>query len=112
MYNWKQDKLEAVLSEFGPLPEAGQEQLCRFLVPPSGRYQFGMRTTRRVTPSQQRDRLGQIENAANRLLQQLEDPFVKMWLSTANIQTAGRSERAVNAELWTPTIASLILSGH
>jgi hypothetical protein len=98
-YAWKKENLLAVLSEFGPLSEAGQEQLIRCLVLAFGPYQLVAKAEKRITPREQQNQLKAIEKTAERLLQQLDDRFVKMWLATAGVVTADRDEVAVNAEL-------------
>ena len=99
-YSWKEENLHAVLSEFGPLPEAGQEQLCRCLVLALGRYQLASNNTiEHVTAGQQRSQLKEVEKTTKRLLRQIENPFLKMWLAAAGIRTSGRDENAINNEL-------------
>jgi hypothetical protein len=100
-YNWIQEKLEAVLSKFGPLPETGQEQLIRLLIRAFVDYQFVAKTIERVTPSQQRNQLKQVEHATQRLLRHLKSDFVRMSLASAGIQTAGRTGEweAINSDL-------------
>jgi hypothetical protein len=71
IYGLEPKRLATVLSEFGPLPEAGQEQLIRCLVLAFGRYQFSAKTTERVTPGKQRDLLRDVETTSRRLLLQL-----------------------------------------
>jgi len=70
-YSWEPAKLTAVLSQFGRLPEAGQEQLIRCLVLAFGRYQMLAKTVRHVTPSEQRNQLTAVEKTARKLLLQL-----------------------------------------
>jgi hypothetical protein len=98
-YAWKKENLFAVLSEFGPLLKAGQEQLIKCLVLAFNRYQLIAKTKERITPSKQRNRLKAVEAITKRLLQQLDDRFVAMWLATAGVVTADRDKVAVNAEL-------------
>ena len=98
-YTWKKENLIEVLSEFGPLTDAGQEQLITNLVRALGPYQLAATSIGRVTPSQQRDQLKAIEKATKSLLRQLKEPEPKMWLSAAGIRLAGRDEATVNAEL-------------
>jgi hypothetical protein len=98
-YVWKRENLIAVLAEFGPLPEEGQEQLIRCLVLAFAPYQLLAMTKERITPSQQHNRLKAIEKTAKKLLEQLGESAVNMWLSSAGIVTTGRDEAAINAEL-------------
>jgi hypothetical protein len=98
-YTWKKENLIEVLSKFGPLNEAGQEQLIKNLVLALGRYQFAAMTVERVTPSQQRNQLKAIEKDTKSLLRQLKEPEPKMWLSAAGIRLGGRDQATVNAEL-------------
>jgi hypothetical protein len=100
-YGWKTENLAAVLSDFGPLPEVGQEQLIQCLVRAFGRYQHAAKTIQRITPSDQRNQLKAIEQTAKKLLRQLDEIGVKMWLATAGVVTADRDEVVVNAELRT-----------
>ena len=96
---WKEGNLAAVLSEFGPLPEVGQEKLITLLVHGFSNYQTLVFTTERFTPSKQRNRLKAIESTAKKLSRQLKDPAVKLWLSAFRIVTAGNDPAAINAEL-------------
>ena len=96
---WKEENLFAVLSDFGPLPEVGQEQLVRLLVLAFSNYQTLALTIERFTPSEQRKDLKAIEGTAKKLLRQLHDSAVKLRLSSVCIVTAGKDEAAINAEL-------------
>jgi hypothetical protein len=98
-YNWKKENLTEVLSKFGPLNEAGQEQLIKNLVQALGPYQLAVMTVERVTPSQQRNQLKAIKKATNSLLQQLKQAEPKWWLTATGILLTGRDEATVNAEL-------------
>jgi hypothetical protein len=100
-YNWIQEKLDAVLSEFGPLPEVGQEELIRLLIRAFVDYQFVAKTIERVTHSQHRNQLKQVEHATQRLLRHLKSDFVRMSLASAGIQTVGRTGEweAINSDL-------------
>jgi hypothetical protein len=70
-YSWDPAKLASVLSEFGRLPDSGQEQLIRCLVLAMGRYQVLAKRVGRTTPSQLRSRLARIEATAKKLLHQI-----------------------------------------
>jgi hypothetical protein len=70
-FSWKAENLRTALFEFGPLSEAGQEQLIRCLYLAFSPYQLAAKTTKRVTPSEQRKRLSAIETTAQKLLRQL-----------------------------------------
>jgi hypothetical protein len=82
-FSWKAENLRAALVEFGPLSEAGQEQLIRCLYLAFSPYQLAAKTmrraaksheggrTKRVTLSEQRDQLSAIETTAQKLLRQL-----------------------------------------
>jgi hypothetical protein len=107
-YSWQKEKLAAVLSQFGPLPEPGQEQLINCLVLASNRYQFAVQPKERVTPGQQHGQLRGIEKTAQKLLRLLginvksgarERLFATAWLEQVGINMAGRDARLVNAEL-------------
>jgi hypothetical protein len=60
---------------------------------------YQLAKTERVTPSQQRKQLKQIEHATRRLLRHLGNDFIRMSLATAGIQTVGRTEQAINSDL-------------
>jgi hypothetical protein len=99
-YAWDKEKLAAVLSQFGPLPDAGQEQLIRCLYLTFGRYQLAAKTIRRVTPGERQKQLERIEAAARKLLLFLDDgPFPAAWLEQAGVNTHSRNASIVNAEL-------------
>jgi hypothetical protein len=98
-YQLKAENLAAVLSDFGPLPEAEQERLIRCLILAFGQYQFAAKTKERTTPSDQRNQLNAIERTAKTLLHQLGETGVNIWLGTAGVVTADRDEAPVNAEL-------------
>jgi hypothetical protein len=73
-YGWEPTKLTAVLSRFGRLPEAGQEQLICCLVLALGWYQMRAKrakSAQRVTPSNLRNQLAGVEATARKLLLQL-----------------------------------------
>jgi hypothetical protein len=70
-YNWEPDKLAASLTEFGPLPEEGQEQLIRCLVLAYGRYQVLAKSIARIPPSRIRNQLAAIKATIQKLLLQL-----------------------------------------
>jgi hypothetical protein len=96
-YAWKKEVVVTVLSEFGPLPEAGQEQLITWLVHGYGRYQYRAMVVT-FTPSKQRDHLNAIEKTATTLLGRLADSSVKFWLATDGLVTAGSDAVAISAE--------------
>jgi hypothetical protein len=70
-FGWKAKSLATVLSAFGPLSDAGQDQLIGCLYLAFGRNQLAAKTTKRVTPSEQRDQLTAIQTTAQKLLRQL-----------------------------------------
>jgi hypothetical protein len=70
-YCWEPAKLAAVLSQFGRLPEAGQEHLIRCLVQALGQYKILGKNVRRITPSEIRRRLDRVELHARNLLLEL-----------------------------------------
>jgi hypothetical protein len=107
-YSLDKEKLAAAVSQFGPLLEAGQEQLIRCLVLAFGRYQFAAKTIKHVTPGQQHEQLKEIETTARKLLCLLginmnsgtrEHLFATAWLEQAGINIAGMDAHIVNAEL-------------
>ena len=71
LYCWESAKLTAVLSQFGRLPEAGQEHLIRCLAQALGRYKMLGKNVRRITPSEIRRLLDRIETHARNLLLEL-----------------------------------------
>jgi hypothetical protein len=68
-------KLTAALTEFGPLPKAGQEQLIRCLVRAFAEHQLRKKMNERdsttYTMSRQRDDLNEIKKSTAKLLRQL-----------------------------------------
>lgn len=98
-YPLKKRNLTAVLSEFGPLPEVGQEQLIRCLVLTSNRYQFAAKTIERVTPGKQRDLLKAVETTSRKLLLQLG-------ISVKNVSARVLRERSSNHP---PSVRGLFL---
>jgi hypothetical protein len=118
-YGWDPTKLASVLSEFGQLPDRGQEQLIRCLVLGFGRYQMLANRVGRMTSSQLRIRLATVEATAKKLLHQFgikpdhpsAEPLrslgkpspdwriVTMQLAIAGTDTKDKDSVAVNAEL-------------
>jgi hypothetical protein len=80
IYSFDAIKLAAVLSQFGPLPKQGQEQLIQCLVPARMRYQLSTIDRKegglldpdgRVTFTEERNQLDAIEKTTKNLLLQL-----------------------------------------
>jgi hypothetical protein len=64
------EKIAAVLSAFGPVPEPGQRKLLRYISSALNEYRFqlGTKAGTRVTPSGHRKRLKRIEETTQKLL--------------------------------------------
>ena len=111
-YGLDPTKLASVLSEFGQLPDCGQEQLIRCLVLVIGQYQVLAKRIGRMTSSQLRIRLAAVEATAKKLLHQFgikpDHPSVEpgpdwriitMQLAIAGTDTKDKDSVVVNAEL-------------
>jgi hypothetical protein len=77
-YGLPRDKLCFALSEFGPLPAVGRENLIGCLVEAFNRHQFRARTVERISIGRQRDLLKRVEKSTKALL-------LKLGVKTAEI---------------------------
>jgi hypothetical protein len=103
-YSWEKEKLATVLTQFGPLPDSGQEQLIQCLYLAFGRYQLAAKTKKHATASGRHKQLDEIEKTARKLLRLIEhtpdeNPFTVGWLEQAGIDLRGKDAGTVNAEL-------------
>lgn len=67
-FRWKPTNLEAVLSQFGKLPVAGQRELIGHLIAAHGQFQLREKSIQTITDIQTRKQLRAVETSARRLL--------------------------------------------